>query len=1039
MRLADIAVRRPVGVLMLALALILLGMVSLSRLAMDLLPDMEIPVAAIVTTYPGAGPQEVEQLVTRPIEESVATVENLTSISSISQANSSMVIAQFDWGTDMNVVNQDVRESVDWVQRALPSDAERSMVFKFDPTMMPVLVMGFSGDQSLADLHRIAEDTIKPRLERLEGVASVAVQGGRQREIQVQLDPVAMQGYGVSAEQVMQSIRAGNLNLAGGTVEEGSREYLVRVPGEFVSLRDVEGVVVPTPEGAPVRLVDIAEIRDGYRDADVISRLNGEPSLALVVMKQPQANTIQVVQAVQEALDRIEQGLPGDVQFEAALDQAEFIELAVGNLRNDLLMGCLLAALVIFIFLRNIRTTVIICTTIPLAIVGACNMIYFSGETLNLLTLGGLALGVGVIVDDAIVVLENVYRHRREGLPPLDAARTGASEVTGAVIGASLTSMAVFLPIVFVGGISAEIFGPLALTVVFALLSSLVMALTVVPMLGSRLLARMPEDPRADGKRLERLLYLSGAWMERLKDWYGRILARSLRRRRLVVILAAAVFLASLALVSLVGTEFFPAVDEGVVSVGIEMPRGTATEETDRMAARVEEIASRIPEVETVSVSVGAGDWMAQSGMGGTASDRAAVDIRLVPLGERSRSSGDVAEEFRRELARIPGATFRVDTSGGFAGMMGGAPVEVRLKGDDLDTLARLGEQAAALVAGVEGTREVQSSLEEGRPEVQVLVDRDRASAHGLSVHQVALAVRTALHGEVATVYRVGGDEIDVRVRLAEDFRRHLADLENLLIAAPTGAQVMLRDVAHLAVGESPVAITRDDQARTVSITAQIAGRDLGSVNADVQSVLSEMSLPSGYYFETGGEAEEMMDAFGELGFALVLAVVLIYIVLAVLFESLFFPFVIMFSLPVSLTGMVLALLLTGRSFSLTAFIGVIVAMGIVGKNCIVLIDYVNQLRRKGMERDEAIRTAGPVRLRPILMTTLTTVCAMLPIALGLGEGAEFTAPMATVIIGGLVFSTVVSLVLVPVIYSVFDDWGRKIIHRFSRGADVSA
>jgi HAE1 family hydrophobic/amphiphilic exporter-1 len=1038
MKLAEVAVRRPVGVLMLALAVILLGMVSLSRLAIDLLPEMDIPVVSIVTGYQGAGPQEVEQLVTRPIEEAVATVENLKHLSSVSRSGTSTVVAQFEWGTDINAIMNDVRDVVDRVQPALPPDAERPLIFKFDPALMPVLVVGLTGDQSLADMHRFADNAVKPRLERLEGVASVAVHGGKTREIQVHLDPVAMQGYGVSLGQVTQAIRAGNLNLAGGTVREGAREFVVRVPGEFITLRDVEGVVVPTPEGAPVRLVDIADIRDGYRDLDVISRLNGQPSLALVVQKQPQANTVQVVQRVRAALADIQRDTPGNIRFEAAFDQAEFIEHSITNLRNNLLIGCALAALVIFIFLRNFRTTAIICTTIPLAIIGACNLIYFSGETLNLLTLGGLALGVGVIVDDAIVVLENIFRHRQEGLPPLDAARTGASEVTGAVIGASLTSMAVFAPIAFVGGLASELFSSLAMTVVFALLASLTMALTVVPMLGSRLLAKSLGEVRADGSRLERLLFLAGAWMEGLKNWYGGVLSWALENRRRVVCLAAVLFVASLALVPLVGTEFLPTMDQGAISIVVEMPRGTAVEETDRMVARVEEIAAGVPEVETVFVTTGVGDYMEQAGLGGTSPDRAMLDLLLVPLGERQRSTAEVVEALRRELAKVPGATFRVSLAEGMT-MGEEAPVAVHLKGDDLDTLARLGDEAAALVAAVPGTREVTSSLEEGRPEVQILVDRDRAALYGLSVSQVASTVRAALHGEVATRYRVGGDEIEVRVRLAEESRRHLADLENLVLTAPTGAQVLLRDVAHLAVGEGPTAITREDQSRTVSITAQIAGRDLGSVNRDVRAALEGMALPSGYSFELGGEAEEMVEAFGELAFALLLAMILVYLILAVLFESLFFPLVIMFTVPVSLTGMVLGLLVTGRSFSLPAFIGAIVAVGVVAKNGIVLVDYVNQLRRRGLERDEALRKAGPIRLRPILMTAGTTVFAMFPIALGLGEGAEMQAPLATVIIGGLIFSTAISLLLVPVIYSILDDWGRAVMRRFSRDAGVSA
>lgn len=1041
MRLADVAVRRPVGVLMLAVVVLLLGAISLSRLSIDLLPEMNFPVVAIVTGYEGAGPQEIEQLVTRPLEETVATVENLKRLNSVSRTGSSLVIAEFDWGVDMDVVAQDVRERVDMAKGYLPTDAKRPMVLKFDPSMMPVLIMGFTGDQSLSDLHRIAENTVKPRLERLEGVASVEVQGGLEREIKVDLDPVVLNGYGVALEQVTRAIRGGNQNLAAGRLSEGTRDYLVRVPGDFYDLRDLEGVAVPVPNGAPVRLVDIATILDGYSDQNVINRLDQQPSLAIIIQKQPQANTVQVVQRVQAALAGIEGELPGNMRFRTAFDQAEFIENSIINLRNDLLAGSALASLVIFIFLRNIRTTLIICTAIPLAVIGASNMIYFSGETLNLLTLGGLTLGVGMIVDDAIVVLENIFRHRQNGLGPLEAARTGASEVTGAVVGASLTSMAVFVPIAFVGGFASELFSPLALTVIFALLSSLVMALTVVPMLSSRLVGRNAGEtvPEPEGSRLRRLSYLSGIWIEVLKAFYGRVLAWSLKNRCKVVGLAGAVFVASLALVPLVGMEFFPAMDEGMVRIAVEMPRGTVLGETDRVVALVEEIVAELPEVETIFVSTGGGSG--EMGLeAGSASDRAQIDLQLVSQRERHRSSEAVAEAIRRQLAVIPGAKFEVASAGFFGGgMMGGNPVEVRLKGDDLDVLARLSQQTVPLVAGIPGIRDVTSSLEEGRPEVRVQVDRDRAAVHGLTVQQVASTVRTALHGEVATHYRVGGEEVDVRVRLTEEARRHLADLENMMLTAPTGASVLLRDVAYLEMGESPVAIDRRDQARIISITAGITDRDLGSVSRDVQAALEGLALPSGYQVEIGGEAQDMMETFGELMFALLLAVILVYIILAVLFESLFFPFVIMFAVPTSLTGMVLALLLTGRSFSMPAFIGVIVAVGIVSKNAIVLIDYVNQLRQRGMDRDEAIRAAGPIRLRPILMTALTTVFAMLPIAIGLGDGAELQAPLATVIIGGLIFSTAISLVLVPVIYSILDDWGRAVGRRLGRGAGVSA
>ncbi|MGQ9497478.1 MAG: efflux RND transporter permease subunit [Desulfotomaculales bacterium] len=1028
MKVVELAVRRPVAVVMAVLAVILLGGVAFNRLAIDLLPRMNIPVAAVMTSYEGAGPQEVEQVVTQPIEEAVATVENVKRISSVSQPGTSMVMVTFNWGTDMDVATQDIRAKIDYVKQMLPRDVKSPMVLKYDPSMMPVAVYGLSGRQTEAELKHLAEKVIKPRLERIEGVASAYIYGGREREIRVLLDPEKMEGYGVSVPQVVQALQGANLELSGGTVQEGSKEYLVRIPGAFFDLKDIEGVVVYTAAGAPVRLLDFARVGDGFKDVTMAGRLDRRDSIGIVVQKQPTANTVEVMRGVRREIAGMERELPGNLKFRVAFDQASFIEDSIRDLTKNVIAGAVLAAFIIYLFLGSLRSTLIICTAIPVAFVGACMLIYFSGETLNMMTLGGLALGVGMIVDDAIVVLENIYRHRGQGAGAINAAVRGASEVGGAVIGATLTSVAVFIPVIFVTGLTSELFTPLSLTVAFALGASLFVALTLVPMLASRLLRDGPSAADLQARRF-RLPRPSGAWLERVAALYRTALKWGLEHRRRTVLIAGGAFVASLVLVPLVGVEFLPPTDQGQVSVTLRMPRGTSLAETDRVVARIEREAAQLPEVETIFASIGAGSHEARAGFGGAEPDRAMIDLLLVDRGKRERSAAEVADDLRRRLAGIPGAEIKVEAP---AMMLGGgltaAPVEVILKGDDLDTLKSLADRAAAEIAQVPGVRDLESSLEEGRPEARVVVDRERAAARGLSVAAVASGIRSAVQGEVATRYRVEGTEIDVRVRL-QKARESLIDLKNVTLMGPAGP-VRLRDVAEVRIAEGPVAIQRRDQARAVSITANLAGRDLNSVMQDIRERLGRMALPPGYRFEYGGEAQEMAESFGTLGTALVLAVLLVYMILAIQFESLGQPLALMLSVPVAVTGMVLGLLLTRRTFNVPAFIGVIVAVGVVVKNAIVLIDYINQLRARGLERDEAIMQAGPIRLRPVLMTAGTTILAMLPLALGIGEGAELEAPLATVVVGGLLLSTVVSLVLVPVVYAIFDDWGRAVARR---------
>lgn len=1016
MKITDFSIKRPMTVAVLVVVVLLLGAVSLSKLTIDLYPEMNLPVGAVMTSYPGAGPREVENQVTRPLESVLGTVNDLDSIQSISAAGESIVIVFFNWGTDMDFASLQMREKVDLVKDVLPDGAGKPLVFKMDPNMLPVMQILVSGENP-REVKQVTDDIIKPRLERVAGVAAVRVEGGVQREIKVLVDRARLNGYGLSMDQIVQTLQGENMNVSGGDVESGRKDMLVRVTGEFKSTGEIENVVLTTPSGAVARLKDVAEVVDGVAEQTRLSRVNGQPALAVLVHKQSAANTVQVARDIKKALEELKASVPPDFKFKVVMDQSQFIEDSINNVVRKIFFGGALAILVMLVFLRNVRSTLIISTAIPISIIATFVLLYFNDMTLNLVTLGGLALGIGLIVDDAIVVLENIYRHRQEGYGLVEAARQATDEVGNAVIAATLTTIAVFMPIVFVKGLASQLFKPMAFTVTFSVAASLMVALTLVPLLASRYLKL--EEP---GEGLRGKIYrASEERFNRFYQWYRRVLQWSLGHRKTVIISISLLFFASLALAPLVGAEFLPTMDEGYVKVTLDLPNGTTLEETNRITAQVEELAAEIPEVENVITNVG---FVGSESMGGeTSSDRAQVYFQLKEEGRRSRTAEEVAAVLRDKVKNIAGADIKVTATGPAAeGHDMGAPVNVTIKGDDLDVLAFLAGQVTGLVREVPGVTEVTNSLAEGRPEIRVIADRDRAAAYGLGGAQIASAVRTAIRGTVATQYRTGGDEIDVRVRLKGGEEAGLEELENLTVYSPVAGPVLLRQVARLVEAEGPASIQRMDQSRVVTVSGNLSGRDLNSVMKDIRAKLESMDLPPGYTIEYGGQHEQMRDAFGNLTLALVLAVALVYLVMVAQFESLLYPFIIMFSVPVTVTGVVLSLLVTGRPFSVTAFIGVILLAGIVVKNAIVLVDYINVLRRRGMERDEAILKAGPTRLRPILMTALTAILAMLPMALGLGEGAEAQAPLATVVVGGLAFSTVITLVLVPVIYAVMDD-----------------
>ncbi len=1069
MNLSKLAIRRPVATLMAVCVIILLGIVSFTGLPLDLFPDFEFPIAAVITNYEGAAPAEVENMVSRPLEQALATVQGVENISSISQVGMSLVLLEFNWGIDLDMALMDARENIDLVKGFLPDDADDPMVLKADPSMMPIVQLSLYGDREDWELRRLAEDIVEPRLERVQGVASVDVVGGRTREIQVAVDPRELGSYGISLEEVSRALGQENFNISAGSIQEGGRDYQLRAVGEFASLQEMENLIIRSNPGQTVLLKDVATVEDGFREATRINRFNGDPSIGLLVSKQADANTVRVSSNVQDALSGIESALPEGVQIRKVMDQADFINESIQSVFEVGGVGALLAGLVLLFFLRSFRSTMVVALSIPVSVVATFVLMYFYGLTLNIVSLGGLALGIGIMVDSSIVVLENIYRFRQEGRSMRKAAGDGATQVAGAITAATLTTVVVFLPVVFMEGFASQIFMSMALTVSFSLLAALAVALTVVPALSSRLLARVmtedtgrrkgakeageardqgagdksagaggdPGDAKEKGSGAPKaeqanLLYrMTGGfhrYYHRLENRYRSLLEWSLLRRKLIMAIFVLSFVASFALVPFIGAEFLPQMDEGYISVRVELPTGSALEETDYVVEQVHGMLATIPEVQDVYKSIGGGGGMDMGLGGGGTSHRASLDLILSDLRARDRSAQEIAEEIRGGLSRIAGAEYSVSTDGMTAGGMGGMPIDIAVRGDDLGELERITEQMAVIIARVPGTREVSTSFDEGRSELKAVVDREKAANHGLAFAQVGSALRTAVSGSTATRYRTGAEELDVRVILPDSYSRSLAALEEITLTSPYGYPVPLKEVTTFLEEVAPMSINRYNQVRSASVEAQVVGRSQGEVMNEIMAQLDGLALPEGYFIDYEGEFQMMQESFEDLALALLLAIILVYMIMAAQFESLLHPFIIMFALPQTFTGVALALFLTGRSLNVASFIGVIMLSGIVVNNGIVLVDYINKLRELGRGCREAVLEAGPVRLRPIMMTTLTTVLAMFPMALGIGSGAELRAPMATVVIGGLLFSTLITLIVIPVVYTLVEDvktWAR--------------
>ncbi|PTN35601.1 efflux RND transporter permease subunit [Desulfonatronum sp. SC1] len=1013
------SVSRPIFTIMVVLIVVILGGVSLSRLPIDLMPELTFPTLTVMTSYENASPEEMEELVTRLVEEAVAAVPGVEEITSVSSEGQSSVRVSFSWGTNLDAASNDIRDRLDRIAGRLPDSADRPQLFKFDAAQFPILILGASSRLDPVEMRLVIDNQVKQRIERIPGVAALDIWGGLEREIQINVDPDRVRSLGFSLEQIVQAVREANINVPAGTIDQGRFEVTLRTPGEFTSLEEIRSTVVAVRDGAPIYLGQLAEVVDGHQRQTRIIRINGEPGVRLAVRKQAGTNTVQVAQTVLRELERINADF-SQLQITPIIDTSKYIQQSIKNVGRSILFGGALAVLVLLFFLRNIRSTLVIATGIPISIIATFTLIYFGGFTLNLMTLGGLALGVGMMVDNAIVVLENIYRLREQGGEGKAVAVQGTNEVGAAVMASTITTLVIFLPMIFLEGIAGVMFRQLAYVVAFALICSLLVALTVVPMLSARLLRPTTGTVSPIVGVRGRMYAFSGRMFKELEDAYLDLLRWVLRHRMVTLGLAVLVFAGALALIPRLGSEFMPSTDEGEVRVNIEMEVGTRLEVVDTQVRRIEEIVwKQVPEIENMVVNVGTSGWR---GGGGS---RAEIRMALVPAAERTRSSEQIAAALRPALSGIPGTVVRTRAGQGlFIFRMGagdGDSMVVEVRGWELDRLDALAAEVAALMENVPGITDVRLSREAGVRQELFRIDRTRAADLGLSATKIARTLETAIAGSRAANYREGGYEYRILVKLAEAERMGIEDILDLTMLNAAGEQVMLRNVVTVESGRGPIQIDRKDQQRITSISAAISGRDLGAVAGDVREALREIPVPRDYEIVFAGDYEEQQEAFGELTLALILALILVYMVMACLYESLRDPLVVMFAVPLAAIGVVLMLLLSGTTLNVQSFIGCIMLGGIVVNNAILIVDQSSNLRKnKGFSPMDAVQEAGRRRLRPILMTTLTTALALTPLALGWGEGAEAQAPMARVVIGGLASSSLITLVVIPVMYTLF-------------------
>lgn len=1024
MRLPEFGVRYPITNIMIFSAVLVVGLFSLSRMAIDLMPDIEPPAISVITEYEGAGAEDVETKVTEVIENQIGVVSKILKIRSRSFEGFSVVTAEFEWGADLDEASNEIRDRLEFAKRFLPDDIETPIVFKFNTSIYPITVYGVSAGESYAKLYDLISDEVGDKLKIIPGVGAIQVIGALERQINVEIYKDKLEAYNLSLDEVSKKLAQENITLPAGEIKSGMSEYTLRVPGEFEKPDELNEVIVGERGGAYIYLKDVAKISDSFKEQGVYIRANGRSGLMMIVQKRSGANTVNTVRDIKRKIEDLKKRLPPDIELNLILDSSEFIVDSLKSLSHTIYAGGIFVILIVWLFLMQIRPSFIVAMTIPFSLIITFIFMYFFGYTINIMTLSSLAIAIGMVVDNAIVVVDNVFRHKDKGVDVKLASIEGTSEMMLAVGASTLTTVAVFFPLMFLKGITGIMFKQLASMVIIALMASLFTALTFTPMLCSKLLT---EKKISYPNFFTKFLASFNAFFKKVDERYAASLHWALFHKKIVILSAIILLAVSIGLVKMIGTEFMPEEDTNELRVNASLPVGTRVEETDRVAKQLEEIFMKaVPETVTLYSRAG----QPSRGVGAAFSRSSGshfinMGAKLKRKGERKRSTKEIAQALRREILKVPGIDKLSVETGSFLSRMlvggMGKPFSVEIIGHDILETNKLASDIRDMLEGIPGAVDVTISRELGKPELRVKLDREKASALGLSVSQITDEVRTAFYGKAVTRYRERGNEYDIFVRLIDEDRRTLEDLNSLTIKSAKGGMIRLSNIATVYEGMGPTEIERRDRERIVTVDANVHGRSIGEIAKELKLKMAKLQIPFGMVVQFGGHLEEQRKAFRDLLLVLALSVLLVYMVMASQFESLLDPLVIMLGVPFAFVGVGVTLFLTNTTFNIASFIGMIMLTGIVVNNGILLVSYIIMLRQRGLNLVDAIKESGRTRLRPILMTTITTLLGMTPLAFFHGEGSEIWSPLGITMIGGLLLSTLVTLILIPTLYYIFE------------------
>lgn len=1022
MKIYETSVKKPITTSLIFIAIIVLGLFSLSKLSIDQFPEIEMNTAIVLVSYPGASAEDVENNVTKVMESALSTVSDLKKLKSTSKENTAIISVEFNWGTDLDAAVNDMRDKIEMVKSYLPDGCSNPMIMKISTDMMPITIISATADESTAALYKILDDGVANPLNRINGVGSVSISGAPQREIIVDCDPTKLEAYNLTVEQIGSVIAKENVSTPGGNIDIGSQTYSLRIEGEMKESSELDDIVVANYGGKSIFLKDIASVRDSVQEKAQESFVNGKKGAAIVVQKQTGANSVEVMKQIRKQLPKIQKDLPPDIQLQEVMNTTDNIENSIASLVETFVLACLFVVIVVLFFLGEWRATIIIMVTIPVALIASFIYLFITGNTINIISLSSISIALGMVVDDAIVVLENVTTHIERGSKPREAAIYGTNEVGVAVIATTLTLIAVFFPFTMMTGMAGIMFKQLGWMICIIMVVSTASALSLTPMMCSLLLKR--EKDKTHSKLFTKIYSPIRRGLDKLDDLYEKLLTWAVRHKTVTICVATAIFVGSLLLGSAIGTDFIPASDNSHITGNLSLPAGANVDRTKEIAKRFQaKLEKDFPEVKQFTYDVGVpGDDSDNSFamMNASGSNYMSFRIKLTDVEKRKRDMFEIADELRKEIASYTEVEKFSVSAGGQGGMTSGSTIDVEIFGYDFETTEKIAQTIKSEMEKIQGLKDVAIDRDEYVPQLQVDFDREKLALNGLNVATASTYVRNRMNGMTASVFREDGEEYKIKVRNDRSHRSSVEDIENILIYNTQGKAVRLSEVAKVVERQAPPSIKRQDRERVVKVSATLYGTTLDVAAAGIQSVIDKMDIPTEIGTKIGGSMEDQQESFSDMGMLLILILMLVYIVMAAQFESLRYPFIIMFSIPFAFVGFILSLFITGETINLMSLIGAIMLVGIVVKNGIVLVDYINLNRERGMGISQAVILGGKSRLRPVLMTSMTTILGMVPMSLGIGEGSELWQPMGIAIVGGLTVSTLVTLVIIPTVYCVF-------------------